>query len=820
MPTPTLNTETKPLLPIDCDPTIATLVDDASTAILETLRNDINLAAKYVRMAFHDCVGGCDGCVDMLNPDNAGLDIPFTALQPIVDSYEPSGLSRADIWSLASMVGLNFVYPDGDDFFVFDHFGRINCEDAGEVCRDEAGNARECNMALGPHRELPPANLDTDGVMDFFADEFGFTDGETVALMGAHSIGRAFRENSGFLGPVGWDGTPEVLDNDYYRRLVGDDAGVHPFADAPGWGQQNRGTIADPRWQWEQGGDNRLGLNADIALVRTFGDNLQASGQVDCRFKLNRDNPQPDRVCPGARTILKAIEFHQNEETWYIEFRDVMYKMITHDYEDRDTCLSPTTSPVPFPTPAPVPVSNPVPISTPSTIPSPTASPVPIPTLPPNEDTVPLLPIDCDPIIATLVDDASTAILETLRNDINLAAKYVRMAFHDCVGGCDGCVDMLNPDNAGLDIPFTALQPIVDSYEPSGLSRADIWSLASMVGLNFVYPDGDDFFVFDHFGRINCEDAGEVCRDEAGNARECNMALGPHRELPPANLDTDGVMDFFADEFGFTDGETVALMGAHSIGRAFRENSGFLGPVGWDGTPEVLDNDYYRRLVGDDAGVHPFADAPGWGQQNRGTIADPRWQWEQGGDNRLGLNADIALVRTFGDNLQASGQVDCRFKLNRDNPQPDRVCPGARTILKAIEFHQNEETWYIEFRDVMYKMITHDYEDRDTCLSPTTSPVPFPTPAPVPVSNPVPISTPSTIPSPTASPVPFPNGSPSLKPVPFPNGSTSFTPTVNDTITNEPPGLPSALTTLLLAIASLFEVLTQILATMFGTETP
>ena len=34
--------------------------------------DDVNLAAKFVRHGFHDCVGGCDGCVDMGNDDNAG----------------------------------------------------------------------------------------------------------------------------------------------------------------------------------------------------------------------------------------------------------------------------------------------------------------------------------------------------------------------------------------------------------------------------------------------------------------------------------------------------------------------------------------------------------------------------------------------------------------------------------------------------------------------------------------------------------------------------------------------------------------------------
>ena len=70
--------------------------------------------------------------------------------------------------------------------------------------------------------------------MDFFADEFGFTDDETVAIMGAHSIGQASLENSGFDGPIGWDRTNDVLDVDYYDRLVGNDAGIHPFPDAPG----------------------------------------------------------------------------------------------------------------------------------------------------------------------------------------------------------------------------------------------------------------------------------------------------------------------------------------------------------------------------------------------------------------------------------------------------------------------------------------------------------------------------------------------------------------------------------------------------------
>jgi len=44
------------------------------------------------------------------------------------------------------------------------------------------------------------ATLDRNGVTDFFAKEFGLDERETVALMGAHSIGALHKENSGYNG--------------------------------------------------------------------------------------------------------------------------------------------------------------------------------------------------------------------------------------------------------------------------------------------------------------------------------------------------------------------------------------------------------------------------------------------------------------------------------------------------------------------------------------------------------------------------------------------------------------------------------------------
>ncbi len=93
---------------------IATLVESIREEIRDLIRNNSVLAPKFLRLAFHDCVGGCDGCVDMTDPDNAGLDIPIGALSGIVSTWKSNDISRADIWSLAAMVGSEMTQAQRD----------------------------------------------------------------------------------------------------------------------------------------------------------------------------------------------------------------------------------------------------------------------------------------------------------------------------------------------------------------------------------------------------------------------------------------------------------------------------------------------------------------------------------------------------------------------------------------------------------------------------------------------------------------------------------------------------------------------------------
>ena len=58
--------------------------------------------------AFHSCVGGCNGCINVNQPSNAGLAEVMTALE---EKYAKLGLadlgiSRADFWAFAGMIAI------------------------------------------------------------------------------------------------------------------------------------------------------------------------------------------------------------------------------------------------------------------------------------------------------------------------------------------------------------------------------------------------------------------------------------------------------------------------------------------------------------------------------------------------------------------------------------------------------------------------------------------------------------------------------------------------------------------------------------------
>jgi Peroxidase len=148
---------------------------------LKLARNDIEtiissnmgIEAKFVRLVFHDCVGDCDGCVDLTDKNNNGLDIPINALVPTVAKYKKF-LTRGDVWMLAGLVAAEVSQQGTTVSFDMEFVGRPNCA------------ANEPNG--GPVRALPSAQFNTAQVLDYFKTNFGFSNRETVAILGAHTL--------------------------------------------------------------------------------------------------------------------------------------------------------------------------------------------------------------------------------------------------------------------------------------------------------------------------------------------------------------------------------------------------------------------------------------------------------------------------------------------------------------------------------------------------------------------------------------------------------------------------------------------------------
>jgi hypothetical protein len=300
------------------------------------------MAAKFVRMGFHDCVGGCDGCIDLLNNDNVGLDIPMNVLQPIVDEHAINGVTRADIWALAALLGAEQSLGFQKVVFTFEWFGRPNCEMLNDVGDCVESN---CTATRGPHRDLPGPDLDTHGVLEYFETTFGLDTQETIALMGAHSIGKVERNESGFVG-IGWDTNPLILNNGYFIELIGRATVDDPIEDVINKAllfRQNEIRNDDlerfpNRHQWNLGDQREdhstqvIMLNADIALVRNFTGQIGNDGEVNCTFKLGTN------LCPVALDTIDHVRTYQtNNLLWLQHFRDVYEYMLEFPFKASNT---------------------------------------------------------------------------------------------------------------------------------------------------------------------------------------------------------------------------------------------------------------------------------------------------------------------------------------------------------------------------------------------------------------------------------------------------------------------------------------------------
>jgi len=266
------------------------------------------------------------------------------------------GVTRADIWVLAGLEGASGQQPNevGDNprDFTMDWYGRPTCDD---LPSDQCVGG-ECNQRRGPHRELPSPNVNTHELLEYFDNAFGFDARDTVAIMGAHTLGGLRRENSGYNGINGWLGNTRSFGNGYYTNLIGGQNASSPEEDlmrGSDWQQvfvDNTGLNTPNRNEWERGvnPDHFVMINADMAIVRDFNGFMDhsgpASGQVTCEFRARRNR------CPKAlETFDIAVEYKFDNDLFVEDFEDAYKRMMKTGFvasqcPDLELCRVPVIS--------------------------------------------------------------------------------------------------------------------------------------------------------------------------------------------------------------------------------------------------------------------------------------------------------------------------------------------------------------------------------------------------------------------------------------------------------------------------------------------
>ncbi|KGN47326.1 L-ascorbate peroxidase, cytosolic [Cucumis sativus] len=191
-----------------------TVSHEYQTAITKARRKIRALVAEkhcsplMLRLAWHSAgtfdvktrTGGPFGTMknaaELAHEANRGLDIAVKLLEPIKEQVPI--LSYGDFYQLAGVVAIEVTGGPEIPF----HPGR---EDKPEP---------------PPEGRLPDAAKGCDHLRDVFYS-MGLSDQDIVALSGAHTLGKAHKDRSGFEGP--WTKNHLIFDNSYFKEILSDD---------------------------------------------------------------------------------------------------------------------------------------------------------------------------------------------------------------------------------------------------------------------------------------------------------------------------------------------------------------------------------------------------------------------------------------------------------------------------------------------------------------------------------------------------------------------------------------------------------------------
>lgn len=278
------------------------------------------LMAAAVRLSFHGCVGGCDGCINMEVNDNVGLPNIIDKLDTVYTNQKQGinkRMSRADFWALAGIAGIETGLENKYKLCLDAH--KANGSASSSPCRkfnppiDFQWGRLDCHG--GPYTRkrqiFPNPHHGLEPTLNFFKDHFRLSTRQTVAILGVHTIGGAHSDKSGFHGQ--WDETINSFDNGFYKSLTNPSLSWRPIT--------NRKRT---RFQWR--GQDRHGiersfmLNSDMCLYMDIKPDTR--GATSCISV---------KECGLSQVTHDMVEEYAGKETkWLTDFGSAYTKLISN----------------------------------------------------------------------------------------------------------------------------------------------------------------------------------------------------------------------------------------------------------------------------------------------------------------------------------------------------------------------------------------------------------------------------------------------------------------------------------------------------------
>jgi len=317
--------------------------------IADQVDNDIDrshLLGGILRLAAHDFMDydqnnhadpmGMDGCLDWNSSNNAGLNSIWNEHSALFHLHQNkySDISRPDFWVMAAnavvhLTSVNQALDLKPTFF----WGRIEADE----CPGSAARL--------------PSTESCQQVEGVFLDRMGMKWKDAVALLGAHTMGRAHSEFSGHHGTwVPNDIEAQIFDKRYFQEVVARSWSVRHLAHDP------------PLQDWTTGNANsnrpKLMLNTDICLFYdveassgpccTRTDAFDPSGRSRCLSDADNQCPTIDSSHPrwqaarAVRRYLGGSTQNDSNQAFYQAFKLAWFKATLNGMEHlkpvMDTC--------------------------------------------------------------------------------------------------------------------------------------------------------------------------------------------------------------------------------------------------------------------------------------------------------------------------------------------------------------------------------------------------------------------------------------------------------------------------------------------------